>query len=141
MKDVAILGDDAEACASEQRQRLIRERRLDRRESEVARRELSVSSRERVLAARLGLAQVLLAAARVRDAASEELDTCADQRERDLDLAQMLSPSSDAGYGADWPARRHAMLGREQAKADRLSSHMDLTALVAACGECVVESP
>lgn len=131
--------DGLEVPGSQQGPNLNHERRLDQRERDVERREVEVASRERDLAARLELAQTLLAAAQVRGAASDALDALADQWERDLDLEQMLSRASDAVYGADWSARRHATLGREQAKADRLSALLDLTALAAAYTGCAVE--
>lgn len=89
------------------------------------------ASHEGSLAAQLAVAEARLATAQRHNAAADALDAAADQRERDLDLAQMLSTASDVDYGADWPARRHASLDREQARADRLSSRRDLTALVA----------
>ncbi len=100
---------------------------------------MDVRSREVALAARLKLAQAIVEAARARDATADVLDTAAEQRERALDLAQMLSSGRDEGYGADWPARRHSALAREHAKADRLSSLRDLAALVAGYGGPVVE--
>ncbi len=95
---------------------------------------------DRSPATRLELAQAVLTAALARDDAADALDALADQQERDLDLAQMLSRASTAGYGDDWPARRHAMLDRERAKAERLSSREDMKALVATCRAGSVEA-
>lgn len=103
----------------------------ERRNTDLVRREVAVEHRERALASHLKLAQDLLTAARERDAAADALDTAADQRERELDLANLLSTANDQGYGSDWPARRHAALDRAHARADRVSAREDLTALAA----------
>jgi hypothetical protein len=125
----AIAGVAIEPSTPHHDRSLSRARRLEQRESDVAGREMDVWSREQALAAREDLAQALLTAARERDAAADALDAEADQRERMLDLAHMLSSANDTAYGDDWPTRRHAALDRTRAKADRSSSHQDLTAL------------
>lgn len=131
MRTAAILGGRTESPTPEQRRGLAHEVWLERREDDVGRRESDVWSRETALDARLKHAESVLVAARVRDAAADALDLVAERRERDLDLARMLSSASEKGYGADWPARRHAGLARAHAKADRVSSLQDLAALVA----------
>jgi hypothetical protein len=97
---------------------------------EIERREVEVSARERALAMRANLAESMLAAACERNATSDALDALAEERERARDLASLLAPASDEGFGADWPARRLAALHREHARADRASAHADLSILV-----------
>lgn len=106
-----------------------------RRELDLAERERTLADRERAFAARLALAAAIQLAARARDVVAEGLDGAADQRERQLDLEHMLSPASDQVFAADWPARRHAVLDRVRAKADRASSREDLVAVLALLGD------
>ncbi len=121
--------------APEQPRSRSHERRLEQREADLERREMAVWSRENAVAVRVELIRAILVAARMRDDAADALDALADQRERDLDLAQLLSLASDSAYGADWPARRHAAISRACARADRVSSQEDLKALLGAYEE------
>jgi hypothetical protein len=69
----------------------------------------------------------ILAAADARDALAAGRDAAADERDRDIDLAELLGRVGD--YGSDWPARRAAALDREAAKRDRIAARDDLIAL------------
>ncbi|MEO6604198.1 MAG: hypothetical protein ABIN55_01170 [Aeromicrobium sp.] len=134
MKFFALFGPRLEAPAGAHANRQTQAHLLERRERDVERRELDAESHARVRAAQLDRSQAILTAARARDDAADAQDALADQRERDLDMAHMLSTANDMPYGADWPDRRHAVLHRERAKADRQSAHADLVALITDLG-------
>jgi len=106
-----------------------RERDLDRREYEVHRREAMVEHRLTALSGRLVAAQAILVHAEERDARSEARDAAADKRENDLDLAELLAPADQYGYGGDWAERRNAALDRGHARDDRAAASVDLAAL------------
>src|SRR3954447_16760179 len=74
----------------------------------------------------------ILAAADARDALAAGRDAAADERDRDIDLAELLGRVGD--YGSDWPARRAAALDREAAKQDRIAARRDLAAVVEQLG-------
>ncbi|MFC5175765.1 hypothetical protein [Nocardioides taihuensis] len=86
-----------------------------------------VRAREEAFAQRLLEVRSILAAADARDAASAARDAEAEQRERDVDLAEMLDPG--ASYGQHLPERRQAVLDREHAEEDRAASREDRRAL------------
>ena len=88
-----------------------------------------MAAREAALAERLEASRGDLAAADERDATADIRDGAADKRENDHDLAQLLAPETEHGYGGDWPERRNANLDRKQAKDDRKASHDDRLAL------------
>jgi hypothetical protein len=69
----------------------------------------------------------ILAAAEERDAASDACDASAEQRDRELDLAEMLAVVGT--YGDRWPERRAAALDRQRARDDRAASREDRLAL------------
>jgi uncharacterized protein (DUF3084 family) len=104
-----------------------READLERRETAVAARETAVEARDAAHAERIDAAQEIGAAADKRDAASVARDVAAEERENDLDRAEMLDPESK--YGAHWAERRNAGLDRGHAKNDRTASHGDRVAL------------
>ncbi len=101
----------------------------EEREADLERREDAVAAREAALAERVEAAQEIVGAADERDAAADIRDEAASQRENDLDLAQLLAPEDEYGYGGDWPERRNANLDRGYAKDDRKASHSDRLAL------------
>ena len=84
-----------------------------------------MAAREAALDKRMEDAHAILAAAEARDAAADARDAAADKRENDLDLARMLAPPGEGGYGDDWPERRCAAVDREHSKDDRAASHDD----------------
>jgi len=101
----------------------------EEREADIERREDAVAAREAALAERVEAAQVIVEAADERDVAADIRDDAASQREKDLDLAELLAPEDEHGYGGDWPERRNANLDREYAKDDRKASQSDRLAL------------
>jgi hypothetical protein len=84
-------------------------------------------ARDAAHADRIDAAREIVTAADMRDAASVARDVAAEERENDLDRAEMLNP--DIQYGAHWPERRNAGLDRGHAKNDRTASHGDRLAL------------
>jgi hypothetical protein len=104
-----------------------READLERRENAVAARETAVAARDAAHTERIDAAREIGAAADKRDAASGARDAAAEERENDLDRADMLDP--EGKYGAHWPERRNAGLDRGHAKNDRTASHGDRVAL------------
>ena len=101
----------------------------EEREADLERREAEVAAREDALAERGEATEAIPDAADKRDATADARDVAADKREDDHDLAQLLSPDNEHGYGGDWPERRNAALDRGQSKGDRTSSHDDRMAL------------
>ena len=101
----------------------------EEREADLERRQDAVAAREAALAERMEAAQEIVEAAEQRDAAADIRDDAASKRENDLDLAQLLAPEDEYGYGGDWPERRNANLDRGHAKDDRKASHNDRLAL------------
>jgi uncharacterized protein (DUF3084 family) len=101
----------------------------EEREADLERREAEVVAREAALAERGEAAEAVLDAADERDATADARDTIADKRENDHDLAELLAPDDEHGYGGDWPERRNAALNRAESKEDRTSSHIDRVAL------------
>lgn len=69
----------------------------------------------------------ILAAADARDAISDARDAAAEERERQIDLSEMLAV--DHTYGDHWAERRDATLDRLHAREDRRAAREDRLAL------------
>ena len=77
--------------------------------------------------ARLEEIRRILDIAEERDVASDARDALADQRDRELDLTEMLDV--EGTYGDHWSQRRAAVLDRQHARDDRAASREALEAL------------
>lgn len=105
---------------------------LARGEATLAGREDSVDAREAGLAVHTDTVAKILAAADERDAISDARDAAAEEREREVDLAEMLDVNGtyvNGTYGDHWAERREASLDRLHAKDDRTASREDRIAL------------
>jgi hypothetical protein len=98
-----------------------------RREATLARWKATVDAGEAGLAEHSDTVAKILAAAHERDAISDARDAAAEERRRELDLAEMLDV--DGTYGDHWAEQREAGLDRLHAKDDRTASREDRTAL------------
>lgn len=88
---------------------------------------------------RLEQVRRILAAAEARDAASDACDASAEQRDRELDLAEMLAVVGT--YGDRWPERRAAVLDRQHARDDRAAAREDRRALARLLTEREPDAP
>jgi hypothetical protein len=78
-------------------------------------------------------ARRILDAADERDAVAEARDAAADERERELDLVEMLDVATT--YGTHWTERREAALDRWYARVDRAAARADRMALARALAD------